>query len=394
MDRTSTTSFPPALAVAAAALSLTACTHPAHTAANATPVAIADVAEGPVADERVGLGAVQAYNLATVRAQTQGPILKVLFTEGQSVAAGQPIAQLDPRPLQAALAQDLANAARDQASLANAERLVARDAPLAPNGVVSAEQLDAQRTQAAQLHATVAADAAVVQRDRLELAYSTVRAPAAGVTGLRLKDVGDLVGPTDPQGLVTIAQIQPIAVVFTLPQADLPAVRAAMAAAGPAGLEVDAYAQGSGARIDAGRLLMIDNQVDPATGAVSLKAVFPNAARQLWPGEFVSAHLVLGRNPSALTLPTSAIQRNDGGTYVWTVDAAGAAHPQPVSTAGTLGARTLIAGGLKAGQPVVVDGQFALTPGAHVVAGLRPPPAPPAANGQAAAPSETLGSLQ
>ncbi|MDR3512243.1 MAG: efflux RND transporter periplasmic adaptor subunit [Caulobacteraceae bacterium] len=388
MDRTSQTSIPPALAAAAAALSLAACTHPAQTGAKPTPVAIADVAQGPVADERVGLGAVQAYNLATVRAQTQGPILEVLFTEGQSVAAGQPIAQIDPRPLEAALAQDLANAARDQASLANAERLVARDTPLAPNGVVSAEQLDAQRTQAAQLRASVAADAAVVQRDRLELAYATVRAPAAGVTGLRLKDVGDLVGPTDPQGLVTIAQIQPIAVVFTLPQADLPAVRAAMAAAGPAGLEVDADAQGSGERIDAGRLLMIDNQVDQTTGAVSLKAVFPNAARQLWPGEFVSAHLVLGRTADALTLPTSAIQRNDRGTYVWTIDTAGAAHPQPVSASGTLGGRTLIAGGLKAGQPVVVDGQFALTPGARVVAGLRPQPAP------VAAPSETLGSLQ
>jgi len=393
MQRSERTGIPPVAAVSAAVVwALAGCTNQtaAPKAKAATPVALARVAQGDVSDERTGLGHVEGFNQTMVRAQAPGLILKVKFTEGQSVVAGQTIVEIDPRPLQAQLAQDLANAAKDQAGLANAVQLVTRNAPLSPNGVVSAQQLDADRAQVAELRATVAADAAVVQRDRLQLAYTTVRAPAAGVTGLRLKDIGDLVGPTDPQGIVTVAQIQPIAVVFTLPQSDLVQIRQRMNAAGPNGLEVDAYDQGGGARLDVGRLLMIDNRVDAATGTITLKAIFPNAAKQLWPGQFINAHLVLDHRANAMTAPTSVVQRDDHGTYVWVVNSNGAAYPRPISVGPTLGDRTVIEAGLQPGDQVVTDGQFSLVPGTRVVAGGKAKAAPAAMRNTA---PDTLGGI-
>jgi len=393
MNRMGVARIPPVVVVTAAvACTLAACSSqaPGAKAAAATPVALARVAQGDVSDERTGLGHVEGFNQTMVRAQAPGLIVKVKFTEGQSVVAGQTIVEIDPRPLEATVAQDLANAAKDQASLAQAVQLVTRNAPLAPNGVVSAQQLEADRAQVAELRATVAADAAVVRRDRLQLAYATVRAPAAGVTGLRLKDVGDLVGPTDPQGIVTIAQIQPIAVVFTLPQSDLAQIRQHMNAAGPTGLEVDAYDQGDGARLDVGRLLMIDNRVDAATGTITLKAIFPNATKQLWPGQFVNAHLVLDHRANAMTVPTSVVQRDDRGTYAWVVNSSGAAYPRPIAAGPALGARTVIEAGLHPGDQVVTDGQFALVPGTRVVAGGKAKAAPAAMRNTA---PDTLGGI-
>jgi multidrug efflux system membrane fusion protein len=362
----------------AAAVGISGCAQKPPHKSTAVSVALASVTQGNVVDERVGLGRVEAFNSALVRAQASGQIIKLMYTEGQSVVAGQPIAQIDPRPLEATLARDVAIAAKDQASLDNAVRLVNRNAPLAPNGVVSGELIDAQRTQAAELRATVAADAAVVRQDRLQLSYTTIRATAAGVTGLRLKDIGDLVGPTDAQGLVTIAQVQPIAVLFTLPQTDLAAIRSHMNAAGANGLRVDVYAQGGATRLDSGRLLMIDNIVDQTTGTVTLKAVFPNASKQFWPGELVNAHIVLEQRPNALTAPTSAVQRDDHGTYAWVIDAKGSAHPTPVTVGAALGDRTVIESGLRKDDRVVTDGQFALLPGARVAPVAKAGPASPA----------------
>jgi multidrug efflux system membrane fusion protein len=340
----------------AAALTISGCVQaPAHRP-TAVSVALASVAQGNVVDERVGLGRVEASTGALVRAQASGQIIKVMYTEGQPVTPGQPLVQIDPRPLEATLARDVAITARDRTRLESAIRLMRRTAP------------EARRTEVAKLRATVAADAAVVRHDRLRLSYTTIRATAAGVTGLRIKDVGDLVGPTDPRGLVTIGQVQPIAVLFTLPQADLAAIRSHMNAASGKGLQVEVYAQGAATRLDSGRLLMIDDVVDQATGTVTLKAVFPNAARQLWPGERVNAHLVLEHCPNALTAPTSAVQRDQHGTYAWVVDANGAARPARVSIGPALGERTVIQRGLRKDDQVVTDGQLALVPGARVVA--------------------------
>jgi multidrug efflux system membrane fusion protein len=247
--------------------------------------------------------------------------------------------------------------------------------------LVTEQQVDTQRSQVAQLRAAVAADQAVAQRDRLQLQFASVRAPISGVTGLRLIDIGNLVGPTDPQGLVTISQIQPIAVLFTLPQTALPAIRAAMASTGANGLEVDALGQGDAATpIDVGRLALINNQVDQASGTITLKAVFPNAKRLLWPGESVRARLILGRQPHGLTIPSSVVQRGATGTFAWVVGPDQTAAMRPIQIGETLGDRTEVEGGLKAGEEVVTDGQFALTPGVHVTR--------PAAN--AAAPAGAL----
>jgi multidrug efflux system membrane fusion protein len=358
------------MAAVAIATGMAGCTQrPSHDAKSTkpVPVAVTQVASGDTPDALTGLGQVQAFNTAIARAEVSGQIVKVAFTEGQQVAKGALIAEIDPRPLQATLAQDEANVARDQAALTNAQAVLARDTQVSPQGLVSEQQVQAQQSQVAQLKATVAADQAAAQRDRVQLEFASVRAPISGVTGLRLIDIGNLVGPTDPQGLVTISQIQPIAVLFTLPQSALPAIRAAMAAAGSKQLEVDALGQGdAGKEIDVGRLALINNQVDQASGTITLKAVFPNAQRLLWPGESVRGRLILGRQADGLTVPTSVIQRGASGTYAWVVAANGAAALRPIQVGETLGDRTVIQGGLKAGETVVTDGQFALTPGAHV----------------------------
>jgi len=336
--------------------------------AKSLPVTTARVLSGEAPIEQVGLGQVQAFNTTVARAQVPGQIVKIEFTEGQIVHAGSQIAQIDPRPLQATVAQDEANTAKDQAALSDAQVLLDRDIPLAAKNLVSAQQLDTQRSLVAQLHAAVAADQAVTRRDKVQLGYTSVVSPITGVTGLRFIDVGNLVGPTDPQGLVAITQIQPISVVFTLPQTDIPAIRQAMSGAGADGLEVDAYAQGGASTtpLDKGRLTVLSNEVDLASGTITVKAEFPNAAKVLWPGESINAHLILARTPNALTVPSSAIQRDDKGAYVWVVGPSATVSSVHVQVGGQVADRVIVQSGLSAGQEVVTDGQFALTPGAHV----------------------------
>ena len=246
-------------------------------------------------------------------------------------------------------------------------------------GLISEQQMETQRSQVAQLKATVAADQAGARRDRLQLDFASVRSPITGVTGLRLIDVGNLVGPTDPQGLVTISQIQPIASLFTLAQSDLAAIRSAMVAAGDAGLEVEISPQGDQSRrLDVGRLVLINNQVNLGSGTITLKATSPNAQKLLWPGEFVEARLVLARRANGLTVPSSVVQHGANGTYAWVVNADQTVAPRPIRIGETLGQRTVIESGLKAGEEVVTDGQFALTPGAHVTRVSRAPAKPKA----------------
>jgi len=255
------------------------------------PVSVAIATRGPQALSLSGLGHVQGLDTASARAQTSGEILSVSFREGQTVQAGQPLAQIDARPIQATLAQDAAALARDRAAWANAADNVNRAAPLVSQGLASAQQVEGYRSQAAQLAATVAGDRATIQRDRLLLGYTTIRAPISGVTGVRQIDPGNVVSPTDPIGVVSVVQIQPIAVTFTLPQSAITRLRVAIAAAGPSGLAVDALAQGSGQTLDHGRLEVIDNHIDDTSGTVTLKAVFPNAARLLWPGQLLTARI-------------------------------------------------------------------------------------------------------
>lgn len=343
----------------------------------AAPKAVAvvtdTVASGEVPITRDGLGQVLAYTTAVARARVGGQIVKVEFVEGQEVKQGDPIAQIDPRPFEAVVAQDEAMIARDTASLANAEADLERYARVDP-GLIGEQQIQTQRSLVAQLKATEAADQASARRDRLQLDFASVRSPITGVTGLRVIDVGNMVGPTDPQGLVTISQIQPIATLFSLPQSELGAIRSAMVDAGRAGLEVEIYAQGGqGRRLDVGRLALINNQVNPGAGTVTLKAVSPNARKLLWPGEFVDARLVLRRRAGALTVPSRVVQHGAKGSYAWVVNADQTVAMRPIRVGETLGPRVVVERGLKAGEEVVVDGQFALRPGARIARAAHAP---------------------
>ncbi|MDE1914546.1 MAG: efflux RND transporter periplasmic adaptor subunit [Sphingomonadales bacterium] len=332
------------------------------------PVALAAALAGPQSLTLSGLGHVQGFDTASVRAQTSGKLIAINFTEGQTVHIGQALARIDPRPLQATLAQDEATLARDRAAQANAVDSLARSAPLVAQGLASAQQVEGYRSQAAQFAATVAGDRAAIERDRLTLAYTMIRAPISGVIGVRQIDAGNLVSPTDANGIAVIAQVQPITVLFTLPQSAIIDVRAAMAKAGTTGLAVDALAQGSGRVLDRGRLTVIDNRIDDASGTVTLKAVFPNAVRMLWPGELITARVTLGQLASAITVPASALQSGPGGAYVWIVGNDGRAAMRPVTSGPRVGDRVVITHGLRGGERVVTDGQFGLTPGAPVTA--------------------------
>jgi membrane fusion protein, multidrug efflux system len=352
--------------------------------AHATPqenpaamVRVALAARGPQALTLNGLGHVEGFYTASARAQTSGEILAVSFKEGDTVHAGQALAQIDPRPLQAVVAQDNAALARDRAALAAANDMLSRNAPLVAQGLASAQQVVGYRSQVNQLTAALAGDRAAIARDRLTLGYTIIRAPIAGVTGVRQIDPGNIVGPTDPTGVVTVAQIQPIAVTFTLPQSTITQIRTAMAAAGTEGLVVDALAQSNGRVLDHGHLTVIDNRIDNASGTVTLKAVFPNAQRLLWPGELVNARITLGSDANAVTVPASALQSNPQGAYVWVVAPNNRASMRTVVTGPRLGDRVIISSGLSGGERVATDGQFGLAPGARVqIAGGTAAPQP------------------
>lgn len=332
------------------------------------PVTVATATRGDVPVALTGLGQVTAFYTASARAQTTGIIVSLAFAEGQTVRVGQPLAQIDPRPLQAALAQSEAALVRDLAALAGAEDVLRRTAPLVSQGLASPQQVVALRSTVDQLVGTVAADRAQITSNRLLLAYATIRAPIAGVTGVRMVDPGNLVSPTDTTGIVTITQIQPITMLFTLSQTMLPDVQAAVARSGSAPLQVQALVPGTQTVLDTGRLSVINNQIDSGTGTVQLKAVFPNAAKRLWPGQQVTARLILNRTDSAITVPASAIQRNATGTFLWVIDPDRKARIQAVSVGRSTGTRTVVSSGLKGGEQVVTDGQFALAPGRVVAA--------------------------
>jgi multidrug efflux system membrane fusion protein len=345
--------------------SLGGCSHPTAAVVEA-PVTIAVAARSDVPIALTGLGRASGFFTASARAQTSGLITSLSFVEGDTVTAGQPLAQIDPRPLQAQLAQDEAVLARDRATLAGARDVLERTIPLVAQGLASAQQLVAYRTQVAQWEASVSGDRAVVARDRLSLAYATIRAPIAGVTGVRAIDPGNLVSPNDPAGIVTIAQVQPISVLFNVPQNALPAIQAALAQSAGPGLTVEAFASGPGGKLDAGRLRVINNRIDDGSGTIQLKAVFPNANKRIWPGQQIVARLIVGRSADAIMVPAAAIQRNPAGAFVWLVDGASKVRLQPVTTGTAIGDRIMITSGLHGGEKVVIDGQFGLTAGRKV----------------------------
>lgn len=309
------------------------------------------------------IGAVQAFYAVLVRARVDGTLDHVFFTEGQEVKAGDRIAQIDPRPYAAALAAAQAKKTADLAQLANAHADLTRYSNLARSDFASHQQVDTQSSLVAQLQATIAGDEAAIQTAALNLQFCDITSPIDGRTGLRLVDPGNLIHANDTQGIVSITQLHPIAVIFTLPQDDLPRIQAAMAHGQPM---VTAFTADDHTQLGQGRLMTIDNTIDATTGTIKLKAEFDNADRRLWPGMFVNAHLRADTLHDAVTLPSASVQRGPNGLYVYLVKPDRTVAQTPVRLTQDDGTTAVIAEGLDAGAEVVIHGQLRLQDGSHV----------------------------
>jgi multidrug efflux system membrane fusion protein len=310
-----------------------------------------------------GVGTVIAYNTVVVRSQIQGQLTRIAFTEGQAVKAGDLLAEIDPRPYQAQLDQTIANRARDQAQLTNAIANLGRYTELENKGFATPQLSDTQKAQVAQLQSAIKADEALIEEAEVQLSYTRLTSPIPGVTGVRQIDVGNIIHPTDPNGLVVVAQVEPISLIFTLPQAELPQIQAQMAK-GP--LTVLAYSQDDKIKLDEGTLLLVNNQIAQTTGTIQLKATFPNTAHLLWPGQLVNARLLVDTRKNGLTIAAPAVQQGQTGSYVYVISPDGKAEVRPVTVAQISEGQALIDSGLKANETVVVDGQYRLTQGSSV----------------------------
>jgi multidrug efflux system membrane fusion protein len=330
-------------------------------AAPAAPPAVPVVA-GVVRSHEVpiylrGVGTVIAYNTDVVRSQIQGQLTQITFTEGQTVKEGDLLAQIDPRPYQAQLDQMTANRARDQAQLANAIANLGRYTELQSKGYATPQLSDTQKAQVAQLQSAIKADEALIEQAEVQLSYTKLTSPIPGVTGVRQIDVGNIIHPTDPNGLVVVTQVEPISLIFSLPESDLPQIQAQMAK-GP--LAVLAYSQDDKTKLDEGKLLLVNNQIVQTTGTVQLKATFPNTAHMLWPGQLVNARLLIDTRKDGLTIAAPAVQQGQTGPYVYVISPDGKAQVRPVTVAEISEGQALIDTGLKANETVVIDGQYRL----------------------------------
>lgn len=310
-----------------------------------------------------GIGTVAAYNTDVVRSQIQGQLIRITFKEGQTVKAGDLLAEIDPRPFQAQIEQFTANRARDQAQLTNAEANLSRDTQLGAKGYATPQLIDTQKAQVAQLQAAVQADQAQIDQASVQLSYTKLTSAISGITGVRQVDVGNVIHPTDPNGLVVVTQIEPISLLFTLPQSDLPAIQDRMAK-GP--MKVIAYSQDNRMKLDEGELLLVDNEISGTTGTIQLKAEFPNRQHRLWPGQLVNARLLLETRKDAIAVAGSAVQQGQTGTYVYVVKPDQTAELRSVHVAQISDGQALVDQGLKPGEVVVVDGQYRLKEGSHV----------------------------
>jgi multidrug efflux system membrane fusion protein len=312
-----------------------------------------------------GLGTVQAFQTVTVRSMVDGPLVSVDFKEGQEVRAGDILARIDPRIYQAALDNAVAKKALDEANLANARLDLTRYQKLVATNYATQQQADTQRAMVAQLEAQVRQDQAQIDTAKTQLSYTDIVSPIAGRVGIRLVDMGNIVHAADAGGLLVITQLQPISVVFSLPQQNLPLVAAAMTM-GTA--EVVAYAQGTGVvdPLDTGTLTVLDNQIDQTTGTIKLKATFPNAAGKLWPGGFVGVRLRVDTVRDATVVPRAAVQRGPRQSFVYAIDDDGTVHRQNITVGNEDELGSIVTGGIGPGVRVVVDGASRLTDGAKV----------------------------
>jgi multidrug efflux system membrane fusion protein len=310
-----------------------------------------------------GLGAVQAYNIVTVKARVDGHLQKVAFIEGQTVTEGDVLAQIDPRPFQAQLAQARAAKIRNEAQLANAKLDLERSTTLSARGFATRQGVDTQRALVAQLEAAVQGDQAAIENAEVQLGYTTIVSPITGRTGMRLVDRGNIVRATDTNALVVVTQVQPISVVFTLPQDVLGDVARELSR-GP--LKVLAHNRDGATQLGEGVLALLDNQVDAATGTIRLKATFENTDNALWPGQFVKVGLLLRIRREVVTVPAQAVQRGPNGAFVYLIKSDQSVEQRPVKVGYTREGTSLIEEGLMPNDQVVIEGQYKLRAGARV----------------------------
>src|SRR5271165_2781062 len=327
------------------------------------PVGVASVQERDFPVYLTGLGSVQAFNTVSLKTRIDGQITQVNFAEGQDVTQGELLIQIDPRPYEVALATAQANLQRDEAQLNNAKVQYGRMKALYAGGVIAKQDLDTQEASFGQYEGTIAADKAAIESAKLNLTYTRITSPINGRIGLRQVDIGNYIQASSTTPMVVITQMHPIAIVFTLPEDQLQAVRQRMKLGA---LPVDVYSRDDQTKLSTGKLLTIDNQIDQTTGTAKFKAVFENPDNNLWPNQFVNVHLLLETRKDALTTPVSAIQRGPQGTFVYLVDSNNTVKVQPVQLALTQGNVVVIESGLQAGDKVVTDGQEKLQPGSRV----------------------------
>jgi len=308
---------------------------------------------------------VQAFNTVQVRTRVDGQITRIAFKEGQFVKAGDTLVEIDPRPYQATLDQAKAKKAQDEANLANANLDLQRFTKLGE--FATRQQTDTQRSTVAQLTAQIAADTALIETAQTQLDYATVKAPISGVAGLRQVDVGNIVNASTQTGIVTIVQIEPIAVIFTAPEDQLPDIKAALGVAPPKTIALST----DGKRVlSTGTLALINNQVDTSSGTIRLKGVFDNKDHALWPGQSVSTRLLVATLKDATVVPDDAVQHGTDGLYAFTVDKDNKAALRKVKVTRSFDGRSVIDEGLSPGEQVITAGQYKVQPGSLVTSAV------------------------
>jgi multidrug efflux system membrane fusion protein len=329
----------------------------------AVPVTVASVVQKQMPIDIRVIGAVEAYSVVSVHAQITGQLTAVNFKEGDDVQKGQELFTLDKRPLEAAVLQAQANLQRDIAQAANAKSVAQRYEDLAGRGIATREQLETSRASSAALDASVEADKAAVESAKIQLQYATMPSPIAGRTGALMVHEGNLVRANDTTPLVVINQIAPIYVSFAIPESRLPELKRFM---GKGTLAVEAQPPNDTALASHGYISFVDNSVDQTTGTIKIKATFPNDDHRLWPGSFVNVTVALTKDPTAVVVPTAAVQVGQQGQYTYVVKADKSVEYRPVVVERTSGLETVIKSGLKPAEVVVTDGHLRLVAGSHV----------------------------
>src|ERR1700730_11240329 len=349
----------------------------------AVPVVAGVVAQHDVPIYLDGVGTVIAYNTVLVRSQIQGQLVSINFTEGQTVKTGDLLAQIDPRPYQAQIDQMTATRDRDKAQLANAQANLSRYTQLGDKGWATPQLVETQKAQVAQLQNAIKADEALIDAAKVQLSYTQLTSPIDGVVGIRQIDIGNIISPANTNGLVVVTQLDPISLIFTLPETVLPQIQQQQQKT-KTPLAVLAYSQDNKIKLDEGALGLVNNEILQTTGSIQLTANFPNKSNRLWPGELVNARLLLDTRHDGLTVPASVVQQGPQGPYAYVVNPDSTVELRPIKVAQVSDGQALIDSGLRANEQVLVDGQYKLQPGTLVTI----------LHGQAAAEAAAQSALQ